>query len=265
MQIWIQSFSRHKAGNKPEEYEDALWPAKQGTFQGTEFHFAVADGATESSFSGLWARMLVHSYGLSPLTPLNLQQRVEKRSRKWAQQVTVKPLPWFALEKVQRGAFATLLGLSLSNGAGASSAGGRWQALAIGDTCLFQIRALELIASFPLTRAKQFGNTPLLVSTHLLSNQNLWARLADFERQGLWQPGDNFLLMTDALAHWFLKEVETGELPWLTLFKVAEQSKSRPDSFDRWLADLRRSKAIRNDDVTLLMIRMERHEISTSD
>jgi hypothetical protein len=265
MRLCIQSFALHKAGNKPEEYEDALWPAKRGTFEGAKFHFAVADGATESSFSGLWARMLVHSYGLSPLTPLNLQQRVEQRSRRWAQHVTAKPLPWFALEKVQRGAFATLLGLSLTNEEDTSAAGGRWQALAIGDTCLFQIRASALIASFPLTRAEQFGNTPLLVSTHLVSNQNLWARLADFERKGVWQPGDSFLLMTDALAQWFLNEVETGELPWLTLFNVAEQSKSRPHRFARWLGDLRSSKAIRNDDVTLLIIRMERNEISTSD
>src|SRR5688572_8776634 len=101
MRICIQSFSLHKAGNKPEEYEDAFWPTSQGRFEGRNFRLALADGATESSFSGLWAQMLVYSYGRSPLTPLNLQHRVEKRSRRWAQHVTAKPLPWFALEKVQ--------------------------------------------------------------------------------------------------------------------------------------------------------------------
>jgi hypothetical protein len=263
MRISIQSFSLQKAGNQPEEYEDAFWPARQGTFEGSSFHFALADGATESSFSGLWAQMLVHAYGLSPLTPLNLQQRVKKRGQSWARRVTAKPLPWFALEKVQRGAFATLLGLSLKNHQEPSSPGGCWTALAIGDTCLFQLRASELMASFPLTRAEQFGNTPLLVSTHPLSNHQLWARLTDFERAGVWQPGDTFLLMTDALAHWFLTELETGEKPWLALFDLAKQS--APDSFARWIGDLRASKAIRNDDVTLLIIQVELNEIPTSD
>jgi hypothetical protein len=265
MRICIQPFSLQKAGNKPEEYEDAFWPTSQGRFEGRNFRLALADGATESSFSGLWAQMLVHSYGRSPLTPLNLQSRVEKRGRRWAQHVTAKPLPWFALEKVQRGSFATLLGLSLRSDEDVSSAGGQWTALAIGDSCLFQIRASELITSFPLTSAEQFGNTPLLVSTHPLSNQSLWTKLADFEQKGVWQPGDKFLLMTDALAQWFLNEVETGERPWLTLFSMAEQSKSIPNSFAQWINDLRLSKAIRNDDVTLLIIQMEINEISTSD
>jgi len=265
MRLSIQSFSLQKAGNKPEEYEDAFWPARQGTFEGNSFHFALADGATESSFSGLWAQMLVYSYGLSPLTPRNLQQRVEKRGQRWAQRVMAKPLPWFALEKVQRGAFATVLGLSLRNHQDPSSPGGCWTALAIGDTCLFQLRASELVARFPLTTAGQFGNTPLLLSTHAPSNRDIWARLADFEQEGLWQPGDTFLLMTDALAHWFLNEVEAGEKPWLALFNLAEQSKSTPNSFARWLDALRTSKAIRNDDVTLLIIRMELNEISTPD
>lgn len=265
MRISIQSFSLHKAGNKSEEYEDAFWPARQGTFEGDSFHFALADGATESSFSGLWAQMLVYSYGLSPLTSYNLQQRVEKRAQRWVRRVTAKPLPWFALEKVQRGAFATLLGLSLRNNQDLSCPGGCWTALAIGDTCLFQLRASELVASFPLTTAEQFGNTPLLLSTHPLRNQHLWTRQADFEREGLWQPGDTFLLMTDALAHWFLNEVETGEMPWLTLFNLAAQSTSASDSFAHWLGDLRTSKAIRNDDVTLLIIHTEMNEISTPD
>lgn len=54
------TFRLHKRGNAPEEYEDAAaadLPAGR---------FAVADGATESSFAREWAKILADGIGLSP-------------------------------------------------------------------------------------------------------------------------------------------------------------------------------------------------------
>jgi hypothetical protein len=64
--------------------------------------------------------------------------------------------------------------------------------------------------------------------------------------------------MTDALAHWFLKGVECGTQPWLTLGKVAEQDQILTGKFRKWISEMCESNAMRNDDVTLLIITMVR-------
>lgn len=50
------SFSLCKEGNKPEEYEDAFAGDPRSG------RFAVADGASESSFACLWAKLLVNGF-----------------------------------------------------------------------------------------------------------------------------------------------------------------------------------------------------------
>jgi len=72
------------------------------------------------------------------------------------------------------------------------------------------------------------------------------------ERQrtrGGWQPDDALLLMTDALAQWFLRECEQGRRPWTLLdFEAASD-------FAGFVDELRNREELRNDDVTLLTIR----------
>jgi hypothetical protein len=59
MQVSAYPYSVAKAGNLSEEYEDAYWPLDVVEGTGELFRFAVADGATESSYSKIWARLLV--------------------------------------------------------------------------------------------------------------------------------------------------------------------------------------------------------------
>ena len=66
MHVMARALWAPKAGNRSDEYEDAFWP--QRTINRTVnrsglFRLAVADGATETSFAGLWARRLVRAYG----------------------------------------------------------------------------------------------------------------------------------------------------------------------------------------------------------
>jgi hypothetical protein len=61
MHILAQAFWLPKAGNNIDEYEDAFWPRRQIDASAEAFSFAVADGATETSFSKLWAEMLVRA------------------------------------------------------------------------------------------------------------------------------------------------------------------------------------------------------------
>lgn len=175
-------------------------------------------------------------------------------------------MPWFAEERVRRGAFSTLLGLLLEAGGVKSSAGGRWTALAVGDTCLFQVRGAELITRFPIERSDEFGSHPLLICSNPDRNQVIWEQTDWIEKTGQWKIDDIFLLMTDALADWFLNQVARGEQPWLTLTEVTERTQLLSSYFGEWIDEMRASKVMRNDDVTLLMIHMGgEHETSTDE
>src|SRR6266513_307758 len=73
--------------------------------------------------------------------------------RAFDQEVAAKPLPWYAEEKMRSGAFSSLAGLTLHGPAAEETgdgAGGAWESFAVGDSCLFQVRADELIVAFPL-------------------------------------------------------------------------------------------------------------------
>lgn len=232
-----------KAGNSASDYEDAYWPLEPvARRQRSCQRFAVADGATESSFSGLWARQLVRGYAKQGWTQKDLPGRLPSLQRAWQQEVQSRLLSWYAEEKARAGAFSSLLGLTLQDHTGARGQG-TWRALAIGDSCLFQMRRQKLIASFPLHDADAFDNAPVLLASHPGPNQAAWEALRT--QSGYWQVGDEFLLMTDALAAWFLRH-GAGAVQW-----------PAAEDFSLWIHDLRQSRALRNDDVTLLRLRIE--------
>ncbi len=232
----FRAFFLPKRGNTATEYEDAFaGSAEQG-------RFAIADGAAESSFAAEWARILVEEFVRSPAGPLaEWPARLPPLRQQWLAGVSGLPLPWYAEEKVEQGAFATFLGLVVQPA--------NWQAIAVGDSCLFQVREGGLLRCFPLTRSEEFGNAPWLVG----SQPPPLALLPGKESltEGDCRPGDRFWLMTDALAQWFLQQVETGGRPWEALEPLLDQSLPG-DNFAGWIEDLRNQKALRNDDVTLL-------------
>ena len=235
-----------KAGNSVEEYEDAYCPADSFETAGDCFRFAVADGATEASYSKIWAHMLVESYCNGVLKGSDLENNIQELQIKWDESVRSRPLPWYAEEKVRTGAFSSLLGLTITHEiASHEETGGLWEAEAVGDSCLFQVRDDELLTKFPLDHSEQFNSRPMLVSTNSTYNEGLSNYLATIK--GSWLVGDVFYLFTDALACWFLKEVEDSKKPWK--FKHAD-----PGRFETWINKLRKKGAMRNDDVTMFRI-----------
>src|SRR5207248_1347940 len=129
--------------------------------------------------------------------------------RQWAAEVDGLPLPWYAELKRELGAFATFLGLAFRPRTPKREA--CWRALAVGDCCLFQTRGGGITQAFPLTRSADFGNQP-----NLLRSRGPVADEPEAPRRrayGSWQPQDCFLLMTDALAQWFLLRTEQGGDP----------------------------------------------------
>jgi hypothetical protein len=250
-----------KAGNSSTENEDSWYEVSDNPSSqvyGT-YYYAVSDGATESSFAKEWARMLAQTYCQGRLCDkdvfTNYLQTIQKR---WQQKIESKEsfLPWYALEKAQSGAFSSLVGLRIYNQ-------GTWETIAVGDSCLFQIRQNQLITKFPIENSKEFNNRPFLISSLNSKNSQLAQNTKFFEDK--WEIGDSFYLMTDALSCWFLEEYEKGNSPWLILNnkdfdclsdKLRKHEKYEGD-FKEKINSLRLNKQIRNDDVTLIIITLE--------
>lgn len=235
-----QAFWLPKHGNQDEDYEDAFSLNSDGG------RFAIADGATESSFAGEWARLVTGEFAASPIRhKRNWTQWLPPVQARWTSDVGSRPLPWYAEEKFEQGAFATFLGLMLE------TVGCRpWHAVAIGDSCLFQIRDGQLLRAFPLAKSEDFGNSPNLLGSRMTAGE---AQRREVRGHGKCLCGDRFFLATDALAQWFLREVEAEKTPWDDLDFLLGESDIQAAALT-WLGELRERQEIRNDDVTLIRV-----------
>ena len=221
-----------KEGHRAEEYEDAAAADDDATLP---LHAAVADGATESAFAGVWANHLVRGFReAGPVTAgafhehlarwqAACQQAIEKR--------TSREEAWYTEAKAKEGAFATFLGLVLHPDRS-------WQALAVGDCCLFHLRAGRREDQWPISAPEDFTNQPALLSSQV-------GREAPELQvcEGTWQDGDAFLLTTDALAAWLMESAPPAHLLQLD-----------PPSFQQRVAEARKAGTMRNDDVTALVL-----------
>ncbi len=236
-----------KAGNSSEEYEDSSRAAYPKRFDGGRAaRMAVSDGASESAFAREWANSLTAGFVTRPLDlgaldEDSLREWLSPAQNEWHDRVPWSKIPWHGEAKARAGAFATLLGVTVAE----TSGGLWWNAVAVGDTCLFVVGEEGLTKSFPLEEASQFDNNPSLVCSNPANSQGLWQRV---ERSGgQCAAGDYFFLASDALAKWFLAEAATGETPWETLLSLEE------DEWAGWVAEQRRERRMGNDDVTLLV------------
>lgn len=253
MRVAVQTFWLPKAGNRPEEYEDAFWPPQaHRMWEGARFRCAVADGATETSFSALWAGMLVRAYCQRQPSLTRFLQSLPALGQTWRAQVTAQPLPWYAEDKVRQGAFASFLGLTLEQAAPRSGRFATWNVVAVGDSCLFHFRDDRLLAAFPLAHSEQFNSRPFLIGTEAPSEERLCAHLA--RQRGQCRPGDRFYLLTDALACWLLHRLET-EAPcdFLAVLNTQEAFTAFVQE-ERLQRDAEGRPLLRNDDVTLLRL-----------
>ncbi len=224
-----------KRGHAPDQCEDA-WAADPSAGR-----FAVADGASECAFAPLWARLLTAAF-VAAARPGDVAAWLGEPRRLWRDEVGELVLPWYGEAKREEGAFATLIGLELCPASGDRPAA--WTAVAVGDSCLIRVRQRQ-VRAFPVSRAEDFGDRPALLASRGGPAPEVW-RCA-----GTFRDGDRLLLMTDALAQWFLAEWEGGGLPWEELDLLV----GAPEGlFAAWVAGLRSRGALRDDDVTLLSI-----------
>ncbi len=248
-----RTFRLPKAGNRPEEYEDAslvVYPQRIGASGRRTARAVVSDGASESAFAREWANILTDAFVDRPLdlyglTENSLSTWLLPAQEAWHSGIPWDRLPWHGEAKARAGAFATLLGLTIGS-APDDSQRLSWQAVAVGDSCLFVVRDGRLRLSFPLEDAAEFDNNPALVCSNPASAGGLWESVR--RSGGECAPGDLFILATDALACWFLARNAVEEKPWETLLALD------PSEWEAWIGEQRRAGSMRNDDTTLVII-----------
>jgi hypothetical protein len=248
-------FCEAKSGNSPDELEDSA--------------IAVADGATESLLSGMWATTLVNGYsaarlsrpGILPWLQLGRPFVDESRTEQVAflrtaresfegqrirhveaREASSRPIQWYEERAMKAGSHAAFLGATFV--AGLVTCIGNYHAWACGDVCLFQVRAQTLIRAWPVSDPKDFTNHPRLVATRTSAHDSTGPFTTIC---GGWRRGDVFIFASDAMAAWFLREWQLKRSPWDRVLEIEDDQ-----SFGELVAVLRRRETIRNDDVALL-------------
>ena len=230
-----RGFRLARRGLSADECEDAWAIDAEAT------RVAVADGATESAYPGVWARLLVEQFTREASDWPGWIAQVQPLWLENVRQPETPPLPWFVEQSLARGAFATFLGVHFEEASA--------EVVAVGDSCLFHVREDRVERAFPLERSSEFGNTPWLVGSRTSPDEvprlhGITCRLDLMEGDRLW-------LMTDALARWFLVEVEAGRRPWADLEALLGQ----PDEeWAAWVETLRDRRELRNDDTTIVVV-----------
>lgn len=226
------------------ECEDAIAVNKARTV------FAVADGATEAYDSRSWARLFVRAwvrieppaFEMEDFAPL-LRDLGRRLHRKWS----LRKLPWYAEEKAQSGSFLAFVGLRfrlVDDSVG-------WSAIALGDCCLIHRNGVLVCDTFPITCSAEFGSNPVL----LPSSEPKQSRALELVRRvaGIASSGDDFLLLSDAVASWFFKQQEEGVTEATRVFDRLTQSDDA-EGLTAFFEDLRSQDRIRNDDVAVVRI-----------
>ena len=245
----LAAFEVQKLGNTLGECEDAHAYHETCPEGQTVFAAAIADGATEALFSRQWAGLLVHHFLDQP------QQRpwdvnwLAGPGASLRASVDFGSLPWFALEKAGRGAFATLLGLSFH-----LDEGSYW-IRSVGDSCLAVVVEGDLQTIFPshLATSEAFGNSPYLLGSNPVMNADLAESQFAQDPTPLSYGRSEFLLLTDAIGCWFVAAVERGEQPWQVLREIQCE-----EEFLAFASSQRESRQMRNDDVTLVRVAVDR-------
>lgn len=245
MKFYATGFILPKGDHAESECEDTYW------YDHIEkLRFAVADTAANSSYSGNWASMLVTDYVNSGGG--NLGERLKSLQERWHHDIKWDKLPYYMEEKARRGDYSTLIGVSFFPGGTHDQ--GNWEAMAVGDSCLFQVRRDVLIQRFPIQQSNNFNDRPCLIGSTAKYGGTPLSEIQIM--RGDYKVNDLFLLATDAAAAWFLHSFENGAKPWADVERW-ETAKE----FTEFIICRRESRLIRDDDVTFLRINLKNTEL----
>jgi hypothetical protein len=247
--ISTRQFVLPKGGSAEDECEDAV------AFDVDASRFALADGATEAFDARRWAMRLAETWVAAKSAPLTaeefrpwLVEQGEWLRASWEG----RKLSWYAEEKRRAGSFAAFVALKLE----ARGRAVRWDAVALGDSCLVQTRGGRVETAMPLSTHEEFNSSPPLVPSNESAHEVALARLVS--ARGEAERGDVFLLMSDALSAWYFESVakRDGRAAQFDSLLAASENES--------LAELvrgeRESKRMKDDDVAVVRISIGKDE-----
>jgi hypothetical protein len=230
-----------KEGNAPEQYEDAYATTFDPDAPADRVVVALADGASSAVFARDWANQLAGAFAndagtLARAEDDAIRERLRLLGADWREAVRDRATSWYAQEKLPQGSAAALLVVAFDMESQALSA------LSVGDVCVFLVRQNRLKYAFPITKSSAFDDRPALLSTEL----DAGAPCPKFVRFSIgYEPGDRFLLLTDAWAAYFLAEWEAKRKPWNEL-------PANSAALPAYLKARRDDGKLKNDDVTLI-------------
>lgn len=246
----IVSFSIPKIGEQQAGIQDAFCYSSDKTLA------AIADGASTSFLPAEWANLLVEYFchhNQDSITSIHerWEEWLRPMQEEWRKHfIKIKKdetIPWYAQGSRDKDhASATFVGLKLypPNPAGKKT----WEALAMGDSCLFHIKShSSQLITFPLGKSEEFKTVT-----------DCFHSLPEYKSSppkictGFYESEDIFFLATDALAEWIIRDYQNPSgTRWQELISIASQ-----EDFTYFIHKIRHDRLIKNDDTTLLRLKV---------
>jgi hypothetical protein len=237
----VRQFLLPKEGHELSECEDAIGMNE------TSYRFAVADGATEAFDAGNWARRLAENWvqqtGL--LNRDEFWQWLVNEGQALSESWNGQQLAWYSEAKQRIGSFAAFVGVEIDFNLGKQD----WKAIALGDSCLVQVRAGRVVDSFPLSDSTSFGSAPVLVPSSAATNVRALNEIAI--RSGSLLGGDELLLLSDAVASWYLMLFEQADRETISQFATLFSNEPK-EPLVKFLELQRSLGRLKNDDVAIV-------------
>ncbi len=236
----------------------------QDAFSFSEKSFAISDGASQSFYSSIWADLLVKHYCENPsVDKINWKDWLKPIQETWLSEIKNrvenakkegKPSWIDNQNRLNRfePATATFIGIHFIENLA--------DIVLVGDSCLLIVQNEKIIDSLPFKKSAEFNDAPEYLASYSKDNKFLPKFIsANFEGKQT----DNlyFILATDALAEWILKNKESDNDITPILLGLSSQA-----DFEEFVNSARQSKKVqmKNDDVTLLIIKINGKERSSN-
>lgn len=179
--------------------------------------FSIADGVTQSFLAADWAKLLVNSFSESNDEALEklfiiknwrewlfpIQKQWEEQTREKVSKLTGNKFVFTRNRFAKREqAAATFIGLRKKE----NTDGKIWQAMIIGDSCLFHITKDNKVSTYPLSSSTEFNSHPPVFASY---HDKSYDEPIFLEIQV--ESGDYLFLCTDALSKLLITYKENNE------------------------------------------------------
>lgn len=207
----------------------------------------LCDGASESFDSRSWAELLANKFLCDPEIKSGW---ITDLLSGYREQYDYQQMSWSKQASFDRGSFSTLIGVQFSPDESLVKLTG------IGDSIAFLLCEGSMVDSYPYTHMDEFQLRPRLLSTNLEHNEFISS--PDFENlhNKKWiidnDKPHHILIMTDAMAEWVLRSLQTNNFSWERLLCLRQHS-----DLEELVLSERSMSNMKIDDITLITIAFE--------